>query len=78
MPGLNQPVMHTLGFHYRTGKHEVTASDWDQSLRFADPQEVSGQRSDKGEPQSALRQSPLCAEGGIGSMKAAFTFGSDC
>jgi len=36
MPGLNQPVMHTLGFHYRTGKHKVTAYDWDQFLRFAD------------------------------------------
>jgi hypothetical protein len=36
MPGLNQPVMHTLGFHYRTGKHEVTAYDWDQFLKFAD------------------------------------------
>jgi hypothetical protein len=38
MPGLNQPVMHTLGFHYRTGKHEVTAYDWDQFLKFADVQ----------------------------------------
>jgi hypothetical protein len=38
MPGLNQPVMHTLGFHYRTGKHEVTAYDWDQFLKFADMQ----------------------------------------
>jgi hypothetical protein len=36
MPGLNQPIMHTLGFHYRTGKHEVTAYDWDQFLAFAD------------------------------------------
>jgi hypothetical protein len=36
MPPLNQPIMHTLGFHYRTGKHEVTAFDWDQFLAFAD------------------------------------------
>ena len=36
MPELNQPIMHTLGFHYRTGKHEVTAYDWDQFLKFAD------------------------------------------
>jgi hypothetical protein len=36
MPGLNQPIMHTLGFHYRTGKHEVTAYDWEQFLKFAD------------------------------------------
>ncbi len=36
MPALNQPIMHTLGFHYRTGKHEVTAFDWDRFLAFAD------------------------------------------
>jgi hypothetical protein len=36
MPPLNQPIMRTLGFHYRTGKHEVTAFDWDQFLAFAD------------------------------------------
>ena len=36
MPGLNQPIMHTLGFHYRTGKHEVTAYDWEQFVKFAD------------------------------------------
>lgn len=36
MPGLNQPIMHTLAFHYRTGKHEVTAYDWEQFLKFAD------------------------------------------
>lgn len=36
MPALNQPILHTIGFHYRTGKHEVTAFDWDQFLAFAD------------------------------------------
>lgn len=36
MPELNQPIQHTIGFHYRTGKHEVTRFDWDQFLRFAD------------------------------------------
>jgi hypothetical protein len=35
-PALNQPIMHTLGFHYRTGEHAVTAFDWDQFLAFAD------------------------------------------
>lgn len=36
MPRLNQPIMHTLGFYYRTGKHEVTAYDWEQFIKFAD------------------------------------------
>ncbi len=36
MPPLNQPILHTLAFHIRTGKHAVTAFDWDQFLAFAD------------------------------------------
>ncbi len=36
MPALNQPIQHTLAFHYRTGKHEVTDFDWEQFLNFAD------------------------------------------
>lgn len=36
MPALNQPIMKTVGFHVRTGKHAVTAFDWDQFLAFAD------------------------------------------
>ncbi len=35
-PPLNQPIMTTLGFHCRSGKHETTAFDWDQFLAFAD------------------------------------------
>ena len=36
MPPLNQPIMHTIGFQYRTGGHAVTAYDWEQFLGFAD------------------------------------------
>lgn len=36
MPGLNQPIMKTLAYHYRTGKHAVTDYDWEQFLKFAD------------------------------------------
>jgi hypothetical protein len=36
MPPLNQPIIHTVAFHIRDGKHEVTAFDWDQFLTFAD------------------------------------------
>jgi hypothetical protein len=36
MPALNKPVHHTLGYHIRTGKHDVTEYDWQQYLDFAD------------------------------------------
>jgi len=36
MPGIDQPVMTTIGFHLRCGPHNVTAYDWDQFLNFAD------------------------------------------
>jgi hypothetical protein len=36
MPALNQPIMHTIAFHIRAGKHAVKAYDWDQFLAFAD------------------------------------------
>jgi len=38
MPGLHQPVGHTVMYHLRAGKHDVTAYDWEQYLKFADMQ----------------------------------------
>lgn len=35
-PAVNQPVGQTVRYHDRTGKHDVTAYDWEQYLRFAD------------------------------------------
>jgi hypothetical protein len=36
MPSLDKPVMHTIGYHIRTGKHDVTEFDWKAYLDFAD------------------------------------------
>jgi hypothetical protein len=36
MPALNEPVMTTVGYHIRSGKHDVTDYDWDQYMDFAD------------------------------------------
>jgi hypothetical protein len=36
MPGLNRPVGRTIGYHIRSGKHDVTDYDWEQYLNFAE------------------------------------------
>jgi hypothetical protein len=43
MPQVDQPVGQTIGYHMRSGKHDVTDYDWEQYLRFAD-QHFSGGR----------------------------------
>lgn len=36
MPSVDEPVAGTIGYHIRTGKHDVTDYDWQQYLDFAD------------------------------------------
>jgi hypothetical protein len=36
MPGVNQPVHGTIGYHVRSGAHDITDYDWHQYLAFAD------------------------------------------
>ncbi|MBL9134283.1 MAG: acetylxylan esterase [Verrucomicrobiales bacterium] len=34
-PALNQPVGHTIGYHVRSGVHDVTDYDWERYIQFA-------------------------------------------
>lgn len=36
MPGVDQPIGQTLGYHLRSGGHDILAYDWEQFMNFAD------------------------------------------
>lgn len=36
MPSANRSIGHTMGYHLRDGKHDITAFDWDCYLDFSD------------------------------------------
>ncbi len=36
MPPVDHPVGGTIGYHMRTGPHELTRYDWEQYVTFAD------------------------------------------
>ncbi len=36
MPGIHKPVMSTISYHIRAGKHDVTEYDWQRYMDFAD------------------------------------------
>ncbi len=41
-PPVDQPIAGTIGYHVRSGAHDVTTFDWERYLDFADQQFTSG------------------------------------
>lgn len=44
MPALNVPVMNTVAYHIRSGKHDVTDFDWEQYIKWAKKEVLSGEK----------------------------------
>lgn len=36
MPSIHEPIMHHVGYHIRTGAHDVTDYDWERYMDFCD------------------------------------------
>jgi len=49
MPAVDRPVGQTIGYHIRTGDHDITPYDWQQYLNFAD-RHFARDSSDTGKP----------------------------
>jgi hypothetical protein len=54
IPAVNTPVGQTIGYHLRTGDHDITAYDWQQYLNFADRH----WNRDRGAPEPAALRNP--------------------